>query len=400
MNETTATTPTAPATPVAPAAVTAQTTSSSQDLKELASALCKVQATMQPIARSADNPFFSSRYSDLSAVWEGIRKPLTDNGFCVIQAADVDESLVIVTTTLLHSSGQFVKSRIRMRPVKSDPQGIGSAITYARRYALSAIVGACSEGEDDDGNAASRAQGGSPEGQRPPRRNQPAQRQQTPRQPDMPNEPWNKPPDPAQATQQASDFDTPPCPVCHGPMKDNVAEHRKATKAGKKSPAWRCATSAWDAKERKRTGCDGAYWSEKEAQEAWDKLKAERLQKQANQGDDPLAPFEKIGKEEEARIKKVVKELGFTAAQWKERLKPYKVEHGADLRKGDAVKLCVELENELAQKRAAKPAEPPKAKEGPKCCPSESCKSDDITLGKKPFTYQCKKCGLEFESDK
>jgi hypothetical protein len=82
-----------------------------------------------------------------------MRGPLSKNGLSVIQTTAQAETGVLVETTLAHSSGEWVAGVLHVKPVKDDPQGLGSAITYARRYALSAMVGVAPE--DDDGNAAS-----------------------------------------------------------------------------------------------------------------------------------------------------------------------------------------------------------------------------------------------------
>ncbi|MDP2362296.1 MAG: ERF family protein, partial [Ignavibacteria bacterium] len=109
----------------------------------------------QTARKDSANPFFKSVYADLASVWEACRQALSTNGLCVIQTTDNDNGSVIVITTLIHSSGQWIRGKLRIKPVKDDPQGIGSAITYARRYALAAIVGvAPDEGEDDDGEGA------------------------------------------------------------------------------------------------------------------------------------------------------------------------------------------------------------------------------------------------------
>lgn len=126
----------------------------SESIKDLAAALCKAQAAMTFAKKDAANPFFKSKYADLSAVVDAIKKPLSDNGLSYAQATDIDEhGGVIVETALMHSSGQWIESKLRMMPVKADPQGIGSCITYARRYGLQALVGI--PADDDDGNAAS-----------------------------------------------------------------------------------------------------------------------------------------------------------------------------------------------------------------------------------------------------
>jgi hypothetical protein len=123
---------------------------------KLSEALSKVQAVIKGAVKDSQNPFFKSTYADLTSVWEACRKPLTDNGFAVIQLSDTlpdKDDYVVIETVLAHSSGEWIKGRLAMKPVKNDPQSIGSCITYARRYALSAMVGIAPE--DDDGNQAS-----------------------------------------------------------------------------------------------------------------------------------------------------------------------------------------------------------------------------------------------------
>jgi hypothetical protein len=123
------------------------------ELNELAGALSKAQASMGNAKKDASNPFFKSKYADLASVWDAIRGPITAHGLAVIQSVGCDEEGMFLVTKLIHSSGQWVDSQVRIKPVKDDPQGLGSAITYVRRYALQAIVGVAPE--DDDGNAAS-----------------------------------------------------------------------------------------------------------------------------------------------------------------------------------------------------------------------------------------------------
>ena len=125
----------------------------SDNIAELAEALSKAQASITGALKDSANPFFKSKYADLASVWDACREQLSANGLAVIQTTDLDESAVTVVTTLAHKSGQWVRGRLRMVPVKADPQGIGSCITYARRYALAAIVGVAQV--DDDGNTAS-----------------------------------------------------------------------------------------------------------------------------------------------------------------------------------------------------------------------------------------------------
>jgi hypothetical protein len=121
---------------------------------KLADALAKAQGAMDAAKKDAVNPHFGSKYANLAAVWEAIRGPLAANGLAVVQMSTSDANGVTVTTQLLHSSGEWIRDRLSLPVVQKTPQGFGSALTYARRYSLAAMVGVAAE-EDDDGNAAS-----------------------------------------------------------------------------------------------------------------------------------------------------------------------------------------------------------------------------------------------------
>lgn len=129
------------------------------DIKELAIALAKAQGDIDNVKKTSTNPGFRSKYANLAAVWDTIREELSKNGLSVVQFP-IDapngspEDTVGLKTILLHSSGQYLEATFSM-PVKDakNPQAVGSALTYARRYALMAVVGIAPE--DDDGNAAS-----------------------------------------------------------------------------------------------------------------------------------------------------------------------------------------------------------------------------------------------------
>ena len=124
----------------------------SDSISKLATALNKVQSEMTPVVKNASNPFFRSSYADLTAVWEHIRKPLTKEGLSVCQTTD-NGNLI---TTLMHTSGEWISGSYSLVCAKqNDPMALGSSMSYARRYALAAIVGAVAETEDDDGNTAS-----------------------------------------------------------------------------------------------------------------------------------------------------------------------------------------------------------------------------------------------------
>jgi ERF superfamily len=129
----------------------------SPSVSTLAAAMSRVQAKIHSARKDKSNPHFRSRYADLGSVWEACREQLTAEGFAVLQLTHGTPDVPAVTTILLHSSGEWVRSTLRLRPVKIDPQGVGSALTYARRYALSAMVGVVAD-DDDDGNSASTRQ--------------------------------------------------------------------------------------------------------------------------------------------------------------------------------------------------------------------------------------------------
>jgi len=125
----------------------------SESIEQLAKALAAAQAEMANAKKDAHNPHFKSQYADLQSVWDACRGPLTKNGLSVIQSPEnAQDGSVVVTTRLLHISGQWIESEISAVPRDKGPQAIGSVITYLRRYSLAALVGVAPE--DDDGNAA------------------------------------------------------------------------------------------------------------------------------------------------------------------------------------------------------------------------------------------------------
>lgn len=125
-----------------------------EPVPELYAALAKAQGVIEPAKKSSKNPHFGSSFADLAAIREACRKPLADNNLCVIQMPVTTARGLELKTTLAHSSGQRVIGFYPVTPMKGDAQGIGSAITYAKRYSLSAMVGVVSEDEDDDGEGA------------------------------------------------------------------------------------------------------------------------------------------------------------------------------------------------------------------------------------------------------
>lgn len=127
----------------------------SPELDKIAPALAKAQSVIEGAAKAKVNPHFRSKYADLAACWDACREELTSNGISVIQALKPSTEGITVQTRLQHASGQFVEDEGLFLPAsKHDAQGYGSALTYARRYGLCAMVGIAPE--DDDGNAASK----------------------------------------------------------------------------------------------------------------------------------------------------------------------------------------------------------------------------------------------------
>ena len=129
----------------------------SQSTAKLVEALSKAQKVFKPAIKNAVNPFFKSKYAPLENIWDSCREGLSANGLAVIQGTGIDEQggFLYLETLLAHTSGEWISSICPIRPVKDDPQGLGSAVTYARRYGLAAMVGVVTQGEDDDANAAS-----------------------------------------------------------------------------------------------------------------------------------------------------------------------------------------------------------------------------------------------------
>lgn len=128
----------------------------STPFNEIATALAKAQLAIKGAAKDSENPHFKSRYAPLSSVWDACHEALNAQGIAIVQIPSLlpDGSPVLVTL-LAHGSGQWFRSVYRLKPAKDDPQGLGSAVTYARRYALAAMTGVAPKDDDDDGEAAS-----------------------------------------------------------------------------------------------------------------------------------------------------------------------------------------------------------------------------------------------------
>jgi len=128
----------------------------SEQINEIAAAIAKAQSQIAGASKDKTNPHYKSKYADLSSVWEACRGALSANGLGVVQMTRFSErDEVIVVTRLLHASGQWLQGELNLPVSRADAQGFGSALTYARRYALAAAVGVAPE--DDDGNLATAA---------------------------------------------------------------------------------------------------------------------------------------------------------------------------------------------------------------------------------------------------
>ena len=124
-------------------------------MKHIATALVKAQKAFAPALKDSNNPFFKTKYADLSTCVKAVIDALNDNGIALVQNCHPCDDGVSVETIFYHESGELINCGILHVPAaKNDPQGYGSALTYARRYSLMAACGIAPE--DDDGNAASR----------------------------------------------------------------------------------------------------------------------------------------------------------------------------------------------------------------------------------------------------
>lgn len=126
----------------------------SDKVDQLFSALVKVQMDLRGAKKDSSNPFFKSSYADLESCWNAAREALVKNGLCVIQTTETvnphDDNTALVTT-LGHVSGQWIRGFLPLNMKAKDPQGQGSAITYARRYAFAAIIGLVQVDDDAEG---------------------------------------------------------------------------------------------------------------------------------------------------------------------------------------------------------------------------------------------------------
>lgn len=208
---------------------------SSESLDKLAPALVKAQAAVPAVVKDGVNPHFKSTFATLGAITDAALPALNANGFALIQGGGAvsDDAGLEVVTRLLHTSGQWIESGVRVPMGRADPQAMGSAITYARRYLLAAILGIVADA-DDDGHAAMPATPASA----PPR----------------PSAPRGAVPGPKKGSSGGLPSS---CPVCGGRVFDNRGKKASGEYDGK-SRDWSCAdkecTTEYTPGKRARTG--------------------------------------------------------------------------------------------------------------------------------------------------
>ena len=137
----------------------------SESIAALAAALAKAQGEMENAGKNSVNPHFKSRYADLAEILNTVRPVLSKHGLAVTQFPAFEGNLAHVETILTHASGEWMSGTCSAPVQKSDPQGVGSALTYLRRYSLAAVCGLAQE--DDDGHTASRPKPGPAQQQKP-----------------------------------------------------------------------------------------------------------------------------------------------------------------------------------------------------------------------------------------
>jgi hypothetical protein len=124
----------------------------SESIKQIAVALCNVQAKLRGAKADAENPYFKSKYADLASVVDAAKALLAENGLSVVQTAEMVGNVPCLNTCLLHTSGEWISGSLPLYPKTLDPQAMGSALTYARRYSYAAMIGVVQA--DDDGEKA------------------------------------------------------------------------------------------------------------------------------------------------------------------------------------------------------------------------------------------------------
>lgn len=135
----------------------------SESIDKIAPAILKMQGALRGAIKDSANTFFKSKYADLESCWDALRAPLQDNGLAIVQTMSFVESMgPTIITILLHESGQFIEGEQPVMAKAASPQDLGSAITYARRYGLSAITGLIQVDDDAESSMKRGQQGGVP----------------------------------------------------------------------------------------------------------------------------------------------------------------------------------------------------------------------------------------------
>jgi hypothetical protein len=125
----------------------------SESIKQIAEALVSAQKEIKFAVKDSTNPHYKSKYANINSVIDAVKKPLNDNGIALIQSlSPSDDNKLHLTTRLIHSSGEWIEDTAVCPIQKQDPQGLGSAISYIRRYSLSAMCAVYAD--DDDGQSA------------------------------------------------------------------------------------------------------------------------------------------------------------------------------------------------------------------------------------------------------
>jgi len=127
----------------------------SESLKEIFTAISLAQGEFRPAKKDATNPFFKSKYADFEDVVNAVRPSLLKYGLSFIQMPTVDNAAFFLVTRICHKSGEWIEAAYPIKTAKEDAQALGSAVTYARRYALQSALGVVTSEHDDDGNSAS-----------------------------------------------------------------------------------------------------------------------------------------------------------------------------------------------------------------------------------------------------
>ena len=126
----------------------------SEQINELVAALSKAQGKFTPAKFNKVNPHFGNKYADFTSVMEACRAPLSENGLSVMQYCETIQDKLTLVTMLAHTSGQWMKSNLPLMIKGENCQALGSAMTYMKRYGLSAMLGIVADEDDDDGEIA------------------------------------------------------------------------------------------------------------------------------------------------------------------------------------------------------------------------------------------------------